>query len=59
MNLATRILSANPEKIEIIRKIAEACSDGNNPDRCEASSNIYMCCIAEAKKIEFNLKDFI
>lgn len=59
MNLATRILSSQPEKLELIRKISEACADGNDPDRCEASSNVYMCAIAEAKKLNFNLKDFI
>lgn len=59
MTLANRILSAQPEKLEIVRKISEACADGNDSDRCEASSNVYMCAIAEAKKINFNLKDFI
>lgn len=59
MNLATRILSAEPNKIEIIRKIAEACLDGHDPDRCEGSTNTYLCAIAEAKKTGFNLKDFI
>lgn len=59
MNLATRILSAEPDKIEIVRKIAEACSQRSDPDRCEAANNSYNCAIAEAKKIGFNLKDFI
>lgn len=59
MKLAGRILSAEPDKLEIVRKIAEACQDGRDPDRCESASNTYMCAIAEAEKLGFNLKDFI
>lgn len=59
MNLATRILSAEPDKVEIVRKIAGTCQDGHDSDRCEASTNTYLCAIDEAKKLGFNLKDFI
>lgn len=61
VTLASRILTEEPEKIEIIRKIAEICvnADVNNSERCEASAMAYTCAIDEAKKTDFNLKDFI
>lgn len=57
--MANRILSAEPEKIEIIRKMSEVCLDGADSERCEGSTHIYTCYVAEAKKIGFNLKDFV
>lgn len=47
------------EKFEITKSIAIECQDGKDPDRCQATTNIYGCSIESSKKHGFDMKDFI
>lgn len=60
LKMARQAFGTNSPKVEVARKIAEACgAKVTESERCEAATQLYACSKEEATKLGYDFSEFM